>query len=266
MNFYSEYQLQHESRFVNKIWVIDNSTQSTAIQNLKILPNGSFNIGILIGEEAYVTIQNETYQLREGIYLCAQFSIPASLSLQKFSKAILIQLQPWAFSYYPKNDFSNFLNQISANEINNNLFGKTIALHNSFLLETIIKITEDHFLAISQKYPQQNVIERMAREVLSQKGNCKIADILSTYDYSRRSLQSKFKKATGLTLKQFAKIVQFRDSVDKIAYDQTEDSLTSIGYHSGYNDQSHFVKNFRQFSNTTPSKFNPENFVLSFKK
>jgi hypothetical protein len=43
----------------NKIWSVDNSTQKTDIPNLKILPNGCFNIAILIGNGALVTLKKQ---------------------------------------------------------------------------------------------------------------------------------------------------------------------------------------------------------------
>lgn len=266
MDFYSEYQLPHGSRFINKLWVIDNSTQSAAIQNLKILPNGCFNIGLLIGQGAHVSIGENHFHFKSGIYLCAQLTQTANLTLLAASKVILIQIHPWYFSYYPKNDFRFFIDTISQSESNTTLFGQNIHLNSPTIIEDSIQITTQHINSFTNEYSQKNSVEKIATTILSHKGNCKISEILSHYDHSERWLQSRFKKATGLTPKQFAKIIQFRDSVDKITYDQTEDSLTSIGYRSGYNDQSHFVKSFRQFSDLTPSQFNPKNFVLSFKK
>jgi AraC-like DNA-binding protein len=266
LKFYSEYKLKNESRFVNKIWSVDNSTQKTDIPNLKILPNGCFNIALLIGNGALITLKNKKYNFNQGIYLCSQFTEAVNLTLCKYSKVILIQIQASYFSYYLKNDFNNFVDDISESGSGNELFNENIDLNNPLILQDVIDLTENHFLNFSKEHPEKNIVEQAISKIALKKGNCKISDILKDSNHSERWLQLRFKKATGLTPKQYAKIIQFRDSIDKIAYDSSSDSLTSISYQSGFNDQSHFIKSFHQFLGITPSKFNPKEFVLSFKK
>lgn len=266
MNFYSEHEVKNESRFVSKLWQIDNSKQDSPLEDLQILPNGCFNIGLLIGKGAKVKFKEKSYQVSQGIYLCSQATQPVQLTLLEHSKVILIQLHTWYFSYYSENNFSHFTDDISQSESNEQLFGEKINLNSSSILEDALKLTQKHFSVFTEENTSKNVIEQIVLEIFSQKGNCKVSDIVKKYEYSEKWIQTKFKKATGLTPKQFAKIIQFRDSVDKIAYDEDDTSLTSIGYDAGFNDQSHFIKNFRHFVGTSPSKFNPKNFVLSYKK
>lgn len=264
MDFYSEHKLKNESRFVKKLWCMDNSSQETSIEGLKILPNGCFNIALVVGEGALITFKTNRYHPTQGIYLCAQVTQPVELTLLGNTKVILIQLYPWYFSYYPENDLNNFIDDMSFSETSDVLFNKMINLNSPRILEDTLELTEKHFSDFTQRYLNHNVIEEIASEILLQKGDCKISDIVSQYDFSERWIQVQFKKATGLTLKQFAKIIQFRDSVDKVTTGSSDESLTAIGYEAGFNDQSHFIKNFRHFSGTTPSRFNPANFVLSF--
>lgn len=266
MNLYSEHQLKHKSRFVNKIWALDNSLEKTQIHNLNILPNGCFNFALLVGNGARVYLKNEKYRFNQGIYLCSQLTEYITLTLLENSKLVLVQLNPWYFSYHPQSDFKNFVDTISESVPNNKLFGKDISLNASSVLEDVIETTENYFLNFEKHNSEQNAIEVICRKIIADNGNCKIAAILKNSGYSDRWIQSGFKKATGLTPKQFSKIIQFRNSVDEIAFNEQKDSLTSVGYKSGYNDQSHFINNFYQFSKITPGKFDPDNYVLSFKE
>lgn len=266
MKFYSEHKLKNVSRFVNKIWCLDNSIQKTDVLNLEILPNGSFNIALLIGRGAFVAVKFNKYNLNQGIYLCSQFTKPVNLTLRENSKVILIQIHPWYFSYLKNNDFNKFVDDILESESSDELFSENIDLNDSSILQNVIKITENYFLNFNKNHSDQNIIEKVGLKILSKKGNCKISDISKASNFSERWLQLKFKKATGLTPKQYAKIIQFRDTIDKIAYDSSGNSLTSISHQSGFNDQSHFIKNFHHFLDITPRKFNPQNFVLSHKK
>lgn len=264
MNLYSEHKLTHNSRVINKIWVLDNQKGKVDIQNLKILPNGCFNFALLIGKGASAYLNKQKYDFKKGIYLCSQLTEFINLTLLKKSKVILIQLKPWYFSYYKQSNFNYFVNTISESQTNK-LFYKNINLNSSSILQDVIELAENYSLEF-EKNNTQNFIEELCRIIISNNGNIKISDILQKNPYSERWIQSIFKKNIGLTPKQFSKIIQFRNSVDEIAFNKKGDTLTSIGYKSGYNDQSHFVKNFNQFSKTTPSKFNPDNYILSYKK
>jgi len=54
----------------------------------------------------------------------------------------------------------------------------------------------------------------------------------------------------------FRKISRFQKSLYLLA--NNNDSLTSIAHHCGYFDQSHFIKDFKEFTGTTPSEFHLE--------
>jgi hypothetical protein len=86
---------------------VDNSTQKQ-ILNLKILPNGCFNIAILIGNGALVTLKKQKNTILLRFTSCSQFTEAVNLTLCKYSKVILVQIQASYFSYYLKNDFNNF--------------------------------------------------------------------------------------------------------------------------------------------------------------
>lgn len=231
---------------------------------MNVLPNGCFNIAIVIGQGVLVSLKEKEYRLHQGIYLCSQFTEPVNLIICKHTKVISIQIHAWYFSYLPKVKLSNFTNEIVENESNAKLFNDTIDLNSTSILEEVIKHTEKYFSHFKERNPEKNMVEQIALEILSKKGDCTIANLIESKEYSERWLQIKFKKSVGLTPKQYAKIIQFRDTVNKMVYHNSSDSLTSIGALSGYSDQSHFIKNFYNFTGIIPSKFNPEKYFLSF--
>jgi AraC-like DNA-binding protein len=76
------------------------------------------------------------------------------------------------------------------------------------------------------------------------------------YGISARYLQKLFLEYTGLTPKLFQKINRFQKSL--LLTGKKEESLTSIAYSCGYFDQSHFVRDFKFFTETKPSAFDPK--------
>lgn len=77
---------------------------------------------------------------------------------------------------------------------------------------------------------------------------------LSDYLYlSPKQVERKFYKFTGFSPKQFSKIVRFESSISAIFRGHT--TLTSLACDLGYYDQSHFIKNFKEFTGLTPKDY-----------
>jgi AraC-like DNA-binding protein len=89
------------------------------------------------------------------------------------------------------------------------------------------------------KYTKQDVLDY-----------AKSIQLEGTYD----ELERRFLSETGLSPKQFAKIIQFQNSLTQLSVkDYT--SLTDVVYQNGFSDQSHFIKVFKAFTGKTPKAF-----------
>ena len=85
--------------------------------------------------------------------------------------------------------------------------------------------------------------------------------IIENYPNTQKHLINQFKKYAGLTPKVFHRILRFNELLQQIR-DQEKISWGQIADQCGYTDQSHFIKEFKQFSG-----FNPQEFIKrSFNK
>jgi len=89
--------------------------------------------------------------------------------------------------------------------------------------------------------------------VLKSNEKLKLEDIYNSLNSSTRKFQRKFKKETGLTPKEFCRIVRIRSAANKLA--EGSYKHLDIMFDSGYYDQSHFNKEFKELSGSTPSSF-----------
>lgn len=78
--------------------------------------------------------------------------------------------------------------------------------------------------------------------------------IQSELNISERSLERIFKTNVGISPKLFFRICRFQASLDFIR-SRTFDSLTELAYLHSYADQSHFIREFREFTGATPKQF-----------
>jgi AraC-like DNA-binding protein len=256
MNAYTEYAPNQESsRFVKKLWMIDNSQQNTSIKDQIILPNGCFHIGFLTGQGIEVITADKNYHLTEGAYFCSQFSHALNIHILPKTKILLIKLTTWTLAMYPNLDMSQLLDAIIQIDFPNNSVNTTPPPAYYREPQRLMQFINQYFEKLNRAQPQQNEIEKICLFVENQKRAIKVTDIVSFSSLSQRSLQIKFKKATGLTLKKYLKIRQLRKSIDDMNQTiGTTGKLTDIAYANNYFDQTHFIKTFKAITQMTPKK------------
>lgn len=78
--------------------------------------------------------------------------------------------------------------------------------------------------------------------------------IISQYPKTQKSLIDQFKKHCGYTPKVLHRVFRFNEILKKINNKETI-SWTRIAYECSYSDQSHFIKEFKEFSGFSPQEF-----------
>jgi len=84
-------------------------------------------------------------------------------------------------------------------------------------------------------------------------GHIKVRELYNTLNISKSTLEHHFMKEIGLTPKEFCKIEKLNYFIK--TYKKEEGTLTELTYKCGYYDQSHLIKDFKYFLNTSPKKY-----------
>ena len=85
-------------------------------------------------------------------------------------------------------------------------------------------------------------------------GRTSIKEIYSNLNVSKSKLEQHFNREVGLTPKEFCKIEKINYFINSYLEDPGQ-SLTELTYLCGYYDQSHLIKDFKYFLDTSPKKF-----------
>jgi AraC-like DNA-binding protein len=118
-----------------------------------------------------------------------------------------------------------------------------------------VKLLQEYFqTAFSGQSKNRPSSIPIASKIITKKGIVKISDLTKQFAISHRQLQRIFKTETGLSPKIFARIVRFNHARQLIAANP-DISLSQLTYQTGYSDQAHFSKNFREMFDISPADF-----------
>lgn len=104
------------------------------------------------------------------------------------------------------------------------------------------------------KYFDRNTVNAAAQIIYQRKGDCKIEDLADFLPTTPRTLQRNFQNQLGVSPKSYSGNVRF-DRIRKKIFKEPDTNLTDLAYEFGYFDQAHFIKDFKNYCQMTPSKF-----------
>ncbi|MEM9546755.1 MAG: helix-turn-helix transcriptional regulator [Bacteroidota bacterium] len=125
---------------------------------------------------------------------------------------------------------------------------------------------EDWFInSLDLKLNNESKGQIATQYLIDKKGAVSIQDVVNFSGISERSLERYFKNHIGLTPKFYCRILRFANVFKLVQADGF--NWTDIAYFAGFYDQSHFIKNFKEFTGEEPSNYgfdaqNMANFFL----
>lgn len=156
----------------------------------------------------------------------------------------------------------NFI-QASAEDIFNNSINFTDVVQSGHDLIAQITSTTDiqqqiHlFLSAFSHQLKRNfsvITEYVIQAILKGNTELKLKSLEEKTGYCSRHIQRVFKQDVGISIKAFSCIIRFQSAIHTLT-GQDNTKLSDLTYDLGYNDQAHFHKEFKKFSNMSPSGF-----------
>jgi len=127
----------------------------------------------------------------------------------------------------------------------------------SYAKKTAEKIEVLDGLLLHQLQQQQrecDIIRQSTDRIMIDSGKEVLSEILEDLDLNERTFQRMFKKFVGITPSQYRRICQFKLSFEKLR-NGNFDKLTDVAYQTGFADQSHFIRSFKEFAEITPKDY-----------
>lgn len=245
-------------QFVKYIWVYESSTNTTtnAIQTFAV--EGCPIIIFHYKKPLKCKTGNNSWASHPQQCVIGQIKNFGEIMESGNEGMVAVVFYPYGFSPFIKIPIIEFTGLIVDLEL---VFGKKI----KELQENINKATSnekrvsliEHFL-LNQLRTTEIQFNNDIRFTVSQmhlNNKISISKLASEVNMSKRNFERKFLENVGLTPVFFNRIVRFQKAI-KLMNQQKELSFTELAYSSGYYDQSHFIRDFKQFYGQPPKEFN----------
>ena len=235
---------------IKEIWIYENNDPIPSTQ--KIIPDGFSEIILHYGDPYEINLGSR-WELQSNQLFSSQISKFFYLRNTGNSGMIGIKLYPTAF-------YEIF--EISVQGCTDKVLPLQEVLTESEIpitasgfqyLPTLTKVAslEDWLEGYRPNY--QPKVRSMVQEIMAKNGLVNLDQLAQNSGFGLRQAERLFKKAIGITPKFFSRIVRF-NHIFKII-EAKEESWISIALQSGFFDQSHFIKNFKEFTGEDPSSY-----------
>ncbi len=107
---------------------------------------------------------------------------------------------------------------------------------------------------IDQQKKEAEIIQFATDQIMINPSTQILGEMLARLNLNERTFQRLFKKYVGITANQYRRICQFQVSFAQLR-SKDFDKLTDVAYDSGFADQSHFIRSFKEFTQLTPNDY-----------
>ena len=249
--------------FVKCYWMLESNGEVLITD--KILPDGCIEMIFHFGEQ-FVKNKNNAPERVDRFFVNGQNTIPFTLSPTGVSYLIGIRFFPygaWPFVHVPMDELTNKFvsledlygdnaNQLTEQLINEPPGDRRIQLIEQFLLTELAK----------SKWTVDPVVNKLVSWVYSDKSKLNLHRFAKEIKYSERQIRRKFMDTIGINPSLFIRVVRFREVLRQLN-NGDESELLGVALDSGYHDQSHFIRDFKNFTGQTPTEYFRETHIMA---
>lgn len=246
-------------------WVIED--EGREIHQQKIIPDGFPEIIFHYGDSYRINITGK-WETQTNALLAGQIKNYFFLENTGTSGMIGIKFKPYALAelfYLNMDEFTDAvvdLNSILKEEFES--IGIIMTKNSDYTSK--IDILNDFFEKMLPELTRSEKIRSAVSLILESNASIPINDIAESVNISERQLERLFKRYVGLSPKFYCRIIRFSFIFECVQQDDPQ--WSEIAQLAGFYDQSHFIKNFQEFTGEDPSNYffdelNMANFFLN---
>lgn len=227
-------------------------------QKQKIIPDGCIEMTFNLGDKIKRYISESEFILHPSAMVMGQRTKSYYIEPVGHVDTIAICFYPHGFANFvntplknlvdKETPIENLFSEIQANELEQRIIHAANTQERIEIIETFLlnKLNEETTI--------ESIVKTTVDTLISTKGRTPINTILKSDLSKRRRLERYFKKQIGISPKQLSKVIRLQATLQMLL-SHTSESLSDIAYENEYFDQTHFIKDFKEFVGITPKEF-----------
>jgi AraC-like DNA-binding protein len=245
-------------QFIKCYWVLEDSSPS--LQTQKIVPDGRAELIINLREPFQQEV-NGKWNSQPEVFLVGQITRPFLIRPPGPVHTIGVRFRPdgasrlFGFPLYELTDTA-----VSLADISQNLFRGLDRLREASSLTEQLTILEQVLLATIGENPDR-LISKATRDFEQANGLVGVGEMAKSLGVSFRHFERRFRNVVGISPKLFCRLQRFQKVFRD--FEASNANWVDAAIACGYYDQAHLIRDFRQFSGTTPTALLTEEFDLS---
>ena len=227
-------------------------------QRQRIIPDGCIEMIFILGEDVKRYTVGDEFIIQPRAMALGQITKPFFVEPTGYVNSFAIRFYPYGFATFIGTPINKLANTETPIEL---LFGEETSkeltqkiIHAKDTKERIEIIESFLLYKLNDKATIDSIVKTTVDSILLTRGVTPINSILKDDLSKRRQLERKFIKQIGISPKQLGKVIRLQTAL-KMLINQQSESFTTIAYESEYYDQAHFIKDFKEFTGTTPKEF-----------
>ncbi len=209
------------------------------------------------GEGFYQTTNHNRSKAISNYHYTGLITQPISIATDGYYRLLGISFYPYA---------SHILFNLNASASVNQIFDfkPLFNLDNAAYYDIISDANNPHDLQsaitdclitlIKQQPAVASCLLEKTKFITKHKGQAPIKELCQHTGYSVRQTERIFKQYLGVCPKEYSNIVRFQHAISSLDINENT-RLTEIAVSCGYADQSHFIRDFKKFSNLKPKEY-----------
>ena len=237
------------AHFLSAIWDYDDLLGGDNLA-LSILPDTASYLCFLYQDLLTTTHGERAYTTRSG--LAGFQSFRSDLGGSGRISGVSARLTPWGLNVFSRGIVSEYAERrVDCRDVFPRYSVEALEERLARMRTPAARVgCVEAFLLKNLNLDRQDVSMQWACKQLDRtSGKCSIAALAKSVGISERTLERRFQSHIGATPKRYARIVRLRNAMLQRS---VVSSWAEAAYAAGYYDQSHMIKDFRQFYGLSP--------------
>lgn len=256
MNYQTFEPDQDLAAFIKCYWTLESPKEETP-EKQTVIPDGCMEMIFHYGDLYKQYLYNGNTIIQPRCFVIGQLTRPLEIEPTGETGIFSVRFNPEGFlpfTILPIKEMENTAvslekmfgkdgQEIGQQVLNANSTSDRIKLVEIFLLNRLTDIENI-----------DRIVKSTVETIITANGQLSVDELSQLTQVNRRQLLRKFSSAIGLSPKQLSRTMRLQAALKMLFNDQFS-NLAELAYENEYYDQAHFIKEFKEFTGSTPKEF-----------